>query len=575
MGGGGSRPSAPPPPRVIEEPYPKDKPTLTNLSAGSSSNCPRCRIGVDVKASTSSVKLSREYGSISPDQCRRYGDDLQAVKDKQMSFQDFLNNVQNGVYSRPVSATETAQYCEQISLSAEEASKLNSITDYEANIGKLKSVRISPVSVSGSFSSETKAKFTLSIPIKINYSSSATTGVSTSSQLRLVDGTWSWVTVPSGNTRINYKDATVPNFTLYHPSPIRIENVQHDAVVSLNGTSEGEDVIVLIPLKSSNMVDESTVFFSKICKHLSSIAEINEATGTYQDINIPTGNDWSIKSLFYLEKTDATDGVVMTTDGFYSWIASAGWTRYKKSESDTEIVYGWKPDGKRVRYFMLETPVSISPDDLSYVTRILPPTPADRAIHGIPDPKFGGSKPLYKAATGNAAKARCGGVVRERMENPGPGDIVASAFGGDTSEMLVDERGQPLADKDSCDPFANNAKKVSTRPSLFTPRRFLTMFFNIMIFVALALGAWLALYFVTDKDYDVKYKEFSETAGKVVGKLALQASASAKEARMGVGQGLSSLTNLVKQGPSGASSTEGVPIPKGVEKLAGLFGKKA
>jgi hypothetical protein len=59
-------------------------------------------------------------------------------------------------------------------------------------------------------------------------------------------------------------------------------------------------------------------------------------------------------------------------------------------------------------------------------------------------------------------------------------------------------------------------------PGFFTPTKAAAFFFNFMILIALAFGTWLAMFFVVNKDYDTKFKSFSEDAGKVVGTLAKQ-----------------------------------------------------
>jgi hypothetical protein len=554
MGGGQSTPSPPPPPRITQDPYPSQR-GLTNLSLapGTTAACVNCDIGLDARATTSSVKLMRDFGNISDVECQRYQKDLDAVRANELSFRDFFTNLQDGVYSRPVSERTDEfgvkrEYCEQVMFGDEDAAKVNSLAEFNANIGKLKTVRIRQVTGGGSFSSGTKAKFKLSIPIKAKYV--AQLNKSSPPVKRLVRNPWRWETTPGTDTMTPiFEEITISMLTMYHPSPLRIENVQHDAVLSINDPSDpSARTVILIPLKTSNTGDESADFFNKLAKHLTTISAADSVTGLYPETDIPTGNDWNIKQIFWLDKPGA-DNISKVTDSFFTWMGAGSYNRVVlKGIFDPpggEIHYGWKPDGVQVRYFMLQTPVSISTTDLSFLTRSLPPTPAEEAIHKIPDPATSGNpKTLYKKATGPGASANCG-VVRERMTNPGQGDILASLFtGGGMEDLLVGADGTPLIDKNSCNPFLDNAKKATAEPSLFTPTKAAAFFFNFMILIALAVGTWLGLFFVVNKNFDYSFMNFSKDAGKVVGTLALQTSGRVKDAAYSATQSLPSVPAL-------------------------------
>ena len=551
MGGGQSTPSPPPPPRVIQEPYPVQR-ALTNLSLapGTTSACVNCDIGIDARATTSSVKLTRDFGNISDIECQRYQKDLDAVRKNEMSFRDFFVNLQAGNYSVPASqrtdeSGRNIAFCKQVLFSDEDAAKVTDLNSFDANISKLKDIRIRQVTGGGSFSSGTKAKFRLSIPIKAKYVAQLIKTNPPVNRLKFWPPQWETVTSASQSVTPIFEEISISMLTMYHPSPLRIENVQHDAVLSLNDPSDSTaNTVILIPLKASNVGDESVDFFNKIAKHLTTITQPDSVTGLYPETNIPTGNSWNIKQVFWLDKP-GSDNISKVTDAFYTWIGAGSYTRVERSRSATEIRYGWDPDGKQVRYFMLQTPVSISTTDLSFLTRSLPPTPADEAVHKIPDPTNAGNpKVLYKKATGPGASAGCG-VVRERMSNQSQGDIVASLFtGGGVQDLLVDDKGNPLIDKDSCDPFKMNAKDMINNPSPFTPTKMAAFFFNFLILIALALGAWLALYFVTNKNYDYQYRDFAIDAGKVVGTLAKQTSGRVQEATYSASQSLPALPNL-------------------------------
>ena len=499
-----------------------------------------------------------------------------------MSFRDFFNNLQEGKYSRPVSRNDKGQaFCEQILFPDDVAAKVTDLASFDANIASLKNVRIRQVTGGGSFSSGTKAKFKLSLPIKAKYVAQLQVRAPPSFELKTFP--WRWQVSPGPTTMTPILDEiSISTMTMYHPSPLRIENVQHDAVLSLNDPSDPDaKTIILIPLKSSNNPeDDSIAFFSKLAKHLNGIQTPDSVTGLYAETNIPTGNDWNIKQIFWLD-TPGADNIAKVTDAYYTWIGATTYSRYEILPREfLKIRYGWKPEGKQVRYFMLQTPVSISSTDLSFLTRNLPPTPAEEAIHQIPDPSIQGNpKVLYKQATEPAASAGCG-VVRERMTNPGQGEILGSLFtsGSDVLDG-VDTGGG------SCNPFATNAKKAISDPSPFTPIRMAALFFNFMIVVALAVGTWIALFFVVNKDYDYSFRDFSNDAGKVVGKLALQTSGRIKDASYSAGQSLPGVPSLAGLLPGKAAAPGGAPgeMPDvagllgkqpGLAGMAGLLGKK-
>lgn len=585
MGAGESTPAPPPVTVVTTDPYPLEQ-GLSNLSLapGTTVACVNCDISLDSRASTSSVVLTRDYGNISDVECQRYDADLARVRNKEMSFRDFFNNLQDGKYSRPVSRNEKGQaFCEQLLFSDDDAAKVTDLASFDANIASLKNVRIRQVTGGGSFSSGTKAKFKLSLPIKAKYVAQLQTFMPAGTP-RLVGFPWRWQW--SGGTTMTtpvFEEISISTMTMYHPSPLRIENVQHDAVLSLNDPSDPDaKTVILIPLKSSNNPeDDSIAFFSKLAKHLNGIQSPDSVTGLYAETNIPTGNDWNIKQIFWLD-TPGADNIAKVTDAYYTWIGATTYSRYEILPREfLKIRYGWKPDeGKQVRYFMLQTPVSISSTDLSFLTRNLPPTPAEEAIHQIPDPSIqGNSKVLYKQATEPAASAGCG-VVRERMTNPGQGEILGSLF--TSGSDVLDGAG---AAGDSCNPFATNAKKALAEPSPFTPIRMAALFFNFMIVVALAVGTWIALFFVVNKDYDYSFRDFSKDAGKVVGKLALQTSGRIKDASYSASQSFPGGPSLAGLLPGKAAAPGGAPgeMPDvagllgkqpGLAGMAGLLGKK-
>lgn len=84
-----------------EDPYPPQD-SLSGVSIGTSQGCTKCVLKVNAGISTSSVKLRREYGTVSVADCKRYGQDYQDVKQRRMAFNEFKRNLMNGKYLIPI-----------------------------------------------------------------------------------------------------------------------------------------------------------------------------------------------------------------------------------------------------------------------------------------------------------------------------------------------------------------------------------------------------------------------------------------------------------------------------------------
>jgi len=453
MGGGGSRPA--PPPTVVEQEPPAgsgqssivyadrpDTPRLDGLTRSIANECNGCNLQIASGISSSSVKLSREFGEVTDVQCKRYRNDRKRVDDKQMSFQDFLGNLKAGRYMRNLDNG----YCEQITISEEDSSKVKKIGDVTDD--KLQSVRIQKVS-SGGFSSDTKAKLTPSIPFKLSF---------------------------------NGQEITVKTMTVYHPCPLRIEGVQPDAVFSLNDPSfeDGSGYIVLIPLVAKNTADPSIAFFDKILPQVNAL-NVPEATGQYMTRNVPTGTDWSLTKVFSASK--GTGDSLEVQSGYYEWKGMPALERVREDGNNT-ITYSWKESGKpSPRYIMLDTPVAVSSSSLTSVTQTLPVTPTSDAIHAV----LYSSNPLQR------------GIVHKQ----GPPNPACAR------ESFADMNG---VKEEFCDAWTAWAQ--TSEPKGFSTQQIFGFIFNILIFVAMAVGAYLALAAVL-RLYDTELRDVSTGLGKI------------------------------------------------------------
>jgi hypothetical protein len=459
MGGGGSRPA--PQPTIVEEDPPAGSgessiiypnragtPRLDGLTRSMANECDGCNLQVTMGITSSSIKLSREFGEVTDLQCKKYKDDKKRVTDKKMSFQDFLGNVKAGKYLRNLDNG----YCEQITMTEEDAKKFKNIGEFDEN--KLQSVRIQKVS-SGGFSSDTKIKLTPSIPFKLTFKG---------------------------------QEIDVKTMTVYHPCPLRIEGVQPDAVFSLNDPSfdDKSEYIVLIPLTAKNTADPSIALFDKILPQINALM-VPEATGQYMTRNVATGANWSLASVFTPSTRNGDSFEVK--NGYYEWKGMPTLER-EKSEvynawtNQSTISYSWKESGKpSPRYIMLDTPVAISSSSLSSITQTLPVTPSTDAVHAV----------LY-----NSDPLRRGIVHKQGPPNPGC-----------ERESFADMNG---VKEDFCDDWTAWAQ--DTKPSGYTTQQIFGFIFNALIFVAMAIGAYLAFAAIL-RLYDIELKNVSAGLGKI------------------------------------------------------------
>jgi len=454
MGGGGSRP-APPPPTVVEQEPPAgsgqssivyadrpDTPRLDGLTRALSNECNGCSLQIKSGISSSSVKLSREFGEVTDVQCKRFTTDWKRVNEKQMSLQDFLGNLQAGRYLRNLNNG----YCEQVILSPEELQKVKKPEQFDTN--KLESVRIQKLS-SGGFSSDTKARLTPSIPFKLSFMG---------------------------------QEITVKTMSVYHPCPLRIEGVQPDAVFSLNDPSfdDGSGYIILVPLVAKNTAEPSIEFFDKVLPQINAVTA-PEATGQYMTRHIPTGANWSLTKVF--SSVDTNGGSFEVKNGYYEWKGMPALERVREDGNNT-ITYTWKESGKpSPRYIMLDTPVAISSSSLSSITQSLPVTPSSDAIHAV----LYSSNPLQR-----------GIVHKQGPPNPSCG-----------RESFADMNG---VKEEFCDSWTAWAQ--SSQSKGFTTQQIFGLIFNVLVFIAMGVGAYIALSAVL-REYHVELTNVSAGLGKI------------------------------------------------------------
>jgi len=535
----GARQSSPQPvvSVVREEPYPAVS-GADGLSLSQAEKCNACRLDVDTKITTSNVKLKRERGMFTPTQCKLYEEDLGRVNNRYLSVGDFLAKLQTGAYSTPVAEKPGEQFCQELTVTPEDAEAMRQ--SEKLDTAKFKRGRIRKVS-GASFSEETKAKFIPSIPFNMSFEArKAAMGPRGTTVFQPVNETF-----------------TVTQMTVYHPSPIRIDSVQADAMLSLNDpTDRAAKYIVLIPLRAMNSGSPSNLFFSKIAKQLFTVKEPRPDTGEYEETTIPTGNDWALDKLFTLS---GEGGASRVKNGFFTWTGVAGYERFNKGtvrDGNTNITtFGWRQtEGLTApQYILLDTPLDINTEDMATLTQSLPVTPPREAIHPIP--------------------AQTNLVYHKSSEPPAPDTLSGKGVCGITNLCegfttgTVDESFLKTCPGAKCDPFLQNAARSAEDNSIFTPERMFALYFNLMIAIAMFLGAYLALNLVKD-DYDYTVRNFSEQLGQAIAIWAKGISDKVGKLRSAVSTGTSLLQG--KQGGlEGLASS--FKDTGGLDKLASSF----
>lgn len=331
----------------------------------------------------------------------------------------------------------------------DDAKGVNSMEQFEQNSSKLQSIQIQRVSTR-SYSSSTKLNLIPSIPFKF---------------------------------RFNGQDIDVRRMTLYHPCPVRIENRQYDAVLSLNDPMDSAAThIVLIPLEGVSVGGGASAnFFGKIASYIPGILRPN-SDGAYESIDVPTGAGWDLSSIIQTEPEGTTNTV---KSGYFVWTGEPPYERYLKETvpgpfQDT-IVYGWRPSGgRRPTYIMMQFPSKVGAFDLQTI-RMLPVTPSEEAIHPIPASYYYKTGP---APRGSAQYESCKSKKKEKFTVKG---------------------------EENCDPFA----AIQSPPRMSTDDM-MNIIIGVLSAVAVFIGVYFALKYATGPLGDF-FKKLGEKIGRAMG----------------------------------------------------------
>lgn len=340
MGGATSKQPAAVQPVVIRGEPPSRNTTIEGLSISTSEGCRDCRLVFPQGSSAASVRMYREFGAIQKSECDRYKQDVIRVRSGQLAWDEFKSNLSRGLYYEE----RTPGFCSQLMA---DTTELGKVATLEALPSVVRYPRIRKIAEDGGFSAETKLFLLPNIPFQFSF---------------------------------NGQTITVSKLALYHPCPLRVENSQYDAVLSLNdpGDATRPAVILMIPIKGDVSPGISGTFFERIASAIPGILQPSQPTGQYDPIDVPTGSNWNLSLLL---SGRGTSGGTAVNTGYFVWSALPDMEEYLEVDTAYLKRYAWRPRSNAgPTYIMLKDPVLISPYDLQTLT-LLPVTPAERAIH--------------------------------------------------------------------------------------------------------------------------------------------------------------------------------------------------
>jgi hypothetical protein len=293
---------------------------------------------------------------------------------------------------------------------------------------------------------------------------------------------------PALSFEVQFNEASIPvkSMTLYHPCPIRVENIQYDAVLCLNdpGFPDTQSHIILIPIKAVSNPDDRANFFSRFVPYMAALKEPKpDSGGDYPEIEVPVGKDWSLTTLFPVSLTNT--GTPEVDSGYYVWKAGGTYEGYKQDNPNWDW-YRWRPAANNPTYIMLGSAVPISTTDLQTITSTLPSTPfrPPFPIHPVP------AEFVYKPCQ----KAKASSPVKETFDN-------------------------------QCDPFSPNAKYP---PSPVNVDALFGFTYTILSIVGLVLIVWVVMKLADNPFWD-KVKGLGEYLGKGLAKAFKGAKRAAEE----------------------------------------------
>jgi len=425
------------PPLRQRDPLP-DSGSIAGISPGDAQGCKQCNLTIARGISASGAKIYREQGTISYRECALLNVDTKKVNDKEMALDEFKSKLAAGKYF----IQQGNGYCSQVILSQQDLQNVTNINGIPWNTARNPSIR--KLTSGGGFSSITKLFIKPAIPFNVSF---------------------------------NGESIQISTMTLFHPCPIRIDNIQYDAVLTLGDVGDNSaKTVILVPISGSLMPGVSGSFFSKIASFIPGILMPNPATGQYESIDIPTGKDWDLSKIF---PGTAKGKETFVDAAYYVWNSTPELELYLKNTIVNPSwlpnieQYGWRPISNTSlrKFIMLAKPIPINTFDLQTI-RMLPATPSNEAI----------PPPLMTSLVYTPAKT-CGSTKKEKFT---------------------------LDEQDACDPFAQ-----MTPPSSVTKDTIVSLLIGVITALAVVIGIYFGMKYA-GQPVATKLKDWGEKVGKVI-----------------------------------------------------------
>lgn len=345
---------------------------------------------------------------------------------------------------------------------------------------------------------------------------------------------------------------SVKSMSLYYPFPLRVNGKQYDAALAFNDPSNpaSGDTVILIPLVVSQSGDEASAkFIRQFAKFLPAIRDVDPMTGLYPRATVATGTEWNLADLFNMAQPPEGATIpgepdvnanerLLIRNGFYIWNSINRYDPVVKSSTPplagtNAIVniewHAWEPsrDDASTLYLMLDSPLKIDSTDFVTLTRMLPPTPAETAIHPIPiNEKYIYHKAGVPPADSENAPTEGGSPCSSDMCTESYVNYNASVdFDRAQSqyESLKDVLSKNYSTTNyddflnncpgaKCDVFLQNLKQVN----LPDHRIVLKVIYSVLFLLAIVVGVYFALAAIT-RGYHSNVAAVGETFGKLAG----------------------------------------------------------
>lgn len=272
-------------------------------------------------------------------------------------------------------------------------------------------------------------------------------------------------------------DTPVSMMTLYHPCPLRIENVQYDAVLVLNDPSglAYDRVVVIIPLQGSIRSGRPAAFVGKIAPFLPGAVVPEKGKGS-EPLPVATGNDWVLTDVLPVVPSRRAGNMPEVAGDFFTWMGGGGLRRY----------------------VMMKQPLEINTRDLQTI-RTLPITPPSTAIDQPPGYYPTRRLVFYKPVPPAALQAGTSAAVNN----------VARAAGVGCAS--VPPRRENFAN--GCNPLEHIAQPSGT--FRLDSGQVITMLSTLVGIIA----GVIAVYFALKMSVDPKYGKIVGALGAKIGKL--------------------------------------------------------